>query len=111
MVLVRKKTGELRFCVDFRKLNDLADLDGYKLPKISELKSKLSTQRYFTLIDLKDGFFQILLRKEDREKTPFSTKVRLVQFTKMPQWFKNSLAVFQRTMTIILKGLLENMYF
>lgn len=57
-------------------------------------------------MDLKDGFFQVDIRPEDREKTTFSTGERLMQFKKMPQGYKNSPGVFQRAMTIVLEGLI-----
>lgn len=62
---------------------------------------------YFSIIDLKDGFFQIPIEVTDREKTTFKVGSKLMQFTKMPQGFKNSPAIFQRGMNIILEDLLE----
>jgi Reverse transcriptase (RNA-dependent DNA polymerase)/RNase H-like domain found in reverse transcriptase/Integrase core domain/Aspartyl protease len=106
-VLVRKKNGNLRFCGDFRKLNDIVDLDGFEIPKIQELITLLHGKKYFTSIDLKDGFFQIPIRECDKEKTAFYTGKRLMQFKKMPQGFKNSPAIFQRAMQLILEDLLE----
>lgn len=107
-VLVRKKNGKLRFCGDFRKLNDLVEIDGFEIPKIQELISLLHGKKYFTCIDLKDGFFQIPIRECDKEKTAFYTGKRLMQFKKMPQGFKNSPAIFQRAMQLILSDLLED---
>lgn len=106
VVLVRKKTGEFRFCVDFRRLNDIVDLDGFEILKIQELISLLHRKSYFTSIDLKDGFFQIPIREEDKVKTAFYAGKRLMQFRKMPQGFKNSSAIFQRAMQLILSDLL-----
>jgi hypothetical protein len=88
-------------------LNKLVELDGYQLPKISELISSLHSKRFFMLIDLKDGFYHIPLIDEDRGKKFFSTGTRLMKFRYIPQSFKNSPAVFQRAMTIVLKDLLE----
>lgn len=105
VVLTRKKSGSLRFCVDFRKLNDVVELDGFELPKISEIINTLRGQEYFTKIDLKDGFFQIDIKDSDKEKTAFFTGKRLMQFCKMPQGYKNSPAIFQRVMLLVLKGL------
>lgn len=107
VVIVRKKNGNLRFCVDFRKLNDIVDLEGFEIPKIQELITMLHGKKYFTSIDLKDGFFKIPIKETDRSKTAFYTGKRLMQFTKMPQGFKNSPAIFQRAMQLILKELLE----
>jgi hypothetical protein len=96
VVLVRKKNGELRFCIDFRKLNDLVDLDHYEIPKISELLGLLRDAKIFTLIDLKNGFFNIDLAEKDREKTTFFTGTRMMQFKRMPQGFKNSPDILKR---------------
>jgi hypothetical protein len=95
VVLTRKKNGALRFCIDFRKLNDLVNLDEFEIPKIQEMIGTLREMRYFSSIDLKDGFFQVPIKKEHREKTAFHTGKRLMQFTKMPQGFKNSPLFFK----------------
>ncbi len=106
-MIVRKKTGKIRLCIDFRKLNELVELDNFNVPKISEIMLSLRDKKYFSIIDLKDGFFQVPLRKEDKEKTTFlDGNNRLMQFKKMPQGFKNSPAVFQRGMQIILRDLI-----
>ncbi|KAF9756178.1 Transposon Ty3-I Gag-Pol polyprotein [Nosema granulosis] len=104
----KKKNGNLRFCVDFRRLNDIVDLDGFEIPKIQDLITLLHGKRYFTGIDLKDGGFQIPIRECDKEKTAFYTSKRLIQFKKMPQGFKNISAIFQRAMQLILEDLLES---
>jgi hypothetical protein len=106
VVLVRKKNGKLRFCVDFRRLNELVELDSYQIPKISEITGMLRDQKYFSTIDLKDGFFQVPIAPGDREKTTFFTGKKLMQFKNMPQGYKNSLAIIQRFMNIVLKDLL-----
>jgi hypothetical protein len=107
VVLVRKKNGDLRFCVDFRKLNDLVEQDHYLIPKIHELMYILNDQKFFSKIDLRDGFYHIEIIKQDREKTAFYSGRRLLQFVKMPQGFKNSPAVFQRAMEYIFRDLLN----
>ncbi|KAG0442406.1 Retrovirus-related Pol polyprotein from transposon 17.6 [Dictyocoela muelleri] len=106
--LVRKKNGDLRFCIDFRKLNDLVEQDNFEIPRIKELISTLYGKKYFTRIDLKDGFFQIPIKKTDREKTAFYTGSRLMEFNRMPQGYKNSPAIFQRAMHLIVKNLIGN---
>lgn len=110
IVLVKKKTGKLRFCIDFRKLDSLAELDQYRIPKISELLATLHDQKYFSTIDLKNGFFQIDINKCHREKTVFHTGTRFMQFVKMPQGFKNSPGVFQRVMDYVLKDIIGQGY-
>lgn len=75
---------------------------------INELLATLNGQKYFTVIDLKDVFFQVPIRKEDREKPTFATEEGLFQLKVMPQSYKNSPAIFQRGMSIMLKGLINN---
>ena len=88
--------------MDLRRLNDLVELDEYHMPRIEELMTQLHGMKYFTTIDLKDGYFQIPIKTEDREKTSFFTGSRHMQFKKMPQGFKNSPAIFQKAMNIVL---------
>ncbi|KAF9761956.1 Retrovirus-related Pol polyprotein from transposon opus [Nosema granulosis] len=104
--LVRKKNGKLRFCIDLRRVNDLVDQDCFEIPRIQELLSSLHGKKLFTGIDLEDGFFQIPIKESDREKTTFYTGKRLMQFKRMPQGFKNSPAIFQRVMHLVLKDLI-----
>jgi hypothetical protein len=92
--------------LDLRRLNDIVVLDEFEIPKISELIHQLHGMKYFTRIDLKDGFFQVKIEKEDCQKTAFFTGNRLMQFTCMPQGYKNSPAIFQRCMSIVLQDLL-----
>lgn len=106
-MLTRKKSGDLRFCVDFRRLNDLVNLDEFEIPRINELLNELHDKKFFTLIDLKDGFFQIKIAEEDRKKTAFYTGKKLMQFACMPQGYKNSPAIFQRAMNIIFQDLID----
>ncbi|MGL5709134.1 MAG: reverse transcriptase domain-containing protein, partial [Aeromonas sp.] len=106
VVLIRKKNGELRFCVDFRRLNDLVAQDHFEIPRINDFFHILRDMKYFTLIDLKDGFYHIDIEENDKEKTSFYTGKRLMQFRKMPQGFKNSPAIFQRAMNQMFKDVI-----
>lgn len=80
---------------------DLVKLEEFQIPKIGELFVYLRDMKYFTSIDLKDGFFQVPIKKEDKIKTALHTGTRLMQFTKMPQGYKNSPSIFQRILNII----------
>lgn len=100
---VEKENGTLRLTTNFIRLNQKVPLDRYTLPNIDELFTTLKDQAYFSKIDLKDGFFQIPLRKEDCHKTAFRIKNRLYEWVRMPMGFKNSSAVFQRLMDRILQ--------
>ncbi|MGL6121342.1 MAG: reverse transcriptase family protein, partial [Fusobacteriaceae bacterium] len=108
VVLVRKKTGDLRFCVDLRKLNSLVELDRFEIPRINEIIAQLRNAKYFTLIDLKDAYFHVEINEDDRKKTAFYSGKRLMKFRKMPQGFKNAPAIFQRAMNIIFKDKLND---
>ena len=103
IVLVRKKTGELRLCVDYRRLNQLTIKDAWPLPRIDELVAKLGCSSHFTTLDLADGYYQIPLRVEDRCKTAFLTEFGLFEFTVMPFGLTNAPASFQRMMEEVLE--------
>lgn len=83
-VLVRKKDGTIRFCVDYRKLNAVTKKDSYPLPRIDDILDQLLGNSWFSTLDLKSGYWQVKIRSEDKEKTAFSIGNGLWQFTVMP---------------------------
>ena len=96
IVLVRKKDGSVRFCVDFRKLNNITVKDAFPIPRIDDMFDHLSEAQYYTTIDFKSGYFQVGLDPKDRPKTAFSTRDEHYQFTVLPQGVTNGPPAFQR---------------
>jgi hypothetical protein len=105
VVLVRKKNGELRFCVDYRKLNDVTKKDCFLLPRIDDTIDTLAGAKWFSTLDPKSGYWQVDVNPDDKDKTAFSTGQRLWQFTVMPFGLCNVPATFERLMEAVLRGL------
>ena len=80
VVLVKKKNGKMRFCVDYRKLNAVTKKDKYPLPLINEIIDHLDGAKWFTSIDLASGYWQVELEKKDKEKSAFITKYGLYKY-------------------------------
>ena len=105
IVLVPKKDGTLRFCVDYRKLNSVSETDAYPMPRIDEMIDRLGKAKYITTLDLTRGYWQVPMCKADRPKTAFTTPFGLFQFCVMPFGLKGAPATFQRLMDKLLRGL------
>ncbi len=105
VVLVRKKDGGLRICVDFRTLNARTIRDSYPLPRITETLEALKGARYFCTLDLQSGYLQVKIKDEDQEKTAMTTPFGLFEYTRMAFGLKNAPSSFQRLMERCLSGL------
>ncbi|GES85362.1 retroviral-like aspartic protease 1 [Rhizophagus clarus] len=102
VTLAKKKTGNYRFCVDYRKLNAVTITDAYPLPRIDELLERYRTAKWFTSLDLAAGFHQVEMAEEDKEKTAFICSKGLYEYNVMPFGLKNAPGTFQRLMDEIL---------
>nr|XP_043896844.1 uncharacterized protein LOC122778812 [Solea senegalensis] len=103
IVLVRKSDGSIRFCVDYRRVNEVSKFDAYPMPRVDELLDRLGPARFFTTLDLTKGYWQIPLSLESREKTAFSTPYGLYQFVTLPFGLFGAPATFQRLMDRVLR--------
>ncbi|UYV79843.1 hypothetical protein LAZ67_18000901 [Cordylochernes scorpioides] len=105
VILVRKKDGSLRFCVDYRRLNKITKKDVYPLPRIDDALDTLSGSRYFSTMDMRSDYWQIEVDDKDREKTAFITPDGLYEFNVMPFGLCNAPATFERMIDNVLRGL------
>ena len=106
VVLVAKKDGDTRFCVDYRKLNAVTVKDAHPLPRIVDMLESLRGARYFTTLDAAKGYWQIPMDPGSIEKTAFSCSEGLFEFLVMPFGLCNAPATYQRAMQGILAGLI-----
>ena len=107
VVMVKKKDGSLRFCIDYRALNQATVKDSYPLPRIDDTLDALSGSKWFSTLDLKSGYHQVKMADQDKEKTAFCAGggLQLWQFRVMPFGLCNAPATFERLMERVLDGL------
>jgi hypothetical protein len=99
VVLVRKPDGSLRLCSDTRGLNSKTIKEAYPLPRIDDALDSLQGAKYFSSLDLAQGYYQVPIAEEDCHKTAFSAGVGgLFEYQRMAMGLCNSPATFQRLM-------------
>jgi len=102
VVLIKKKNGEIRFCVDYRKLNAVTKRDNYPLPRIDDALDRLNGAKFFSSMDCDQAYYQVPVAPDDIEKTAFITPDGLFEFKYMPFGLCNAPATFQRLMDVVL---------
>lgn len=105
IVLVKKKDGKVRFCVDFRRLNQLVVFDAEPMPDVEYLFSKLGRAKYLSKLDLTKGYWQVPMHPDHKAKTAFTTPQGQYQWTVMPFGLKTAGAIFSRMMRLLIQPL------
>ena len=105
IVVVKKKDGSLRCCVDYRQLNERTVKDAYPLPRIDDCLDTLAGSQIFSTFDLRSGYYQVAMDPKDAHKTTFVTRRGTYAFRVMPFGLCNAPATFQRLMDVTMMGL------
>jgi hypothetical protein len=100
-LFVLKKSGELRMVIDYRRLNTLTTRSPFPIPNVSDIIDQLRSKTHFTVLDLKSGYHQVLVREEDRHKTAFVTPQGLYEFTVMPFGLTGAPSTFCQLMSTV----------
>ena len=105
IVLVQKKDGSVRFCIEFRKLNKVTEFDAEPMPNMEEVINRMSGHRFYSQMDLFKGYWQLGFSIRSRPYTAFETPKGLFQFKTMPFGLVNAGASFCHVICIVLQGL------
>ena len=109
VVIVPKRDGSKRICIDYRAVNRVLVKNSYPLPRIDDLFAMLGKAKYFTSLDFKSGYWQIAVRPEDRAKTAFTCHRGLFEFNRMPFGISSAPGIYQAMMAKCLAGI-EGVY-
>ena len=104
-MLVRKRDGSVKWCIDLRKLNDVTVKYCYPLSLLQDCIDALEGCQYFTTLDMASGCYQIDVAEEDRDKTAFVTEYGLFTFCRMSLGLCNAPVTFSRSVSLVLRGL------
>ena len=104
-VLVRKKDGKVRWCIDYRALNNVTVKDVFPLPLMSECIDSLEGNVWFSKLDANAAYWQIPVHKDSKAKTAFRTRHGLYEFNKLPFGLVNSPSLYSRALSLVLRGL------
>ncbi|TIA84742.1 hypothetical protein E3P99_04121 [Wallemia hederae] len=108
VLFVKKKSGELRMCIDYRALNNITIKNRYPIPRVDELLDQMANARYFSKLDLTSGYWQMRIKDEDIPKTGFTSRFGHFEFMVMPFGLCNAPASFQYLMNSMLQEYLDD---
>lgn len=108
IVLRTKKSGERRMCIDYRSLNKITVRDSYPIPLIDDCLERVEGKKYFSVLDLKNGFHQVNMALDSVQYTAFVTPGGQYEYVKMPFGLRNAPAVFQRFINMVLEPFIKD---
>ena len=111
VIIVEKKTGEIRPVIDYRALNKIVQIESYPIPRIDEILYTLNNNTIYSNLDLRSAFHQVKLSEDSKQYTAFSVNFKKFNFKRLPFGYANSTAVFQNVMCSALSEILGTVCF